>query len=55
MVKRFAITMTSGSEEIVMPGNFVNQTIIELLSQIREWVTQLFNDGADEIFENQPV
>lgn len=51
MVKSFAFTMTPGSERITVPGDYVNQNVVELLSRIREWVVRLMR-GEEEVFEN---
>ena len=52
MVKSLAISITQGSEEIVVPGNLVNQNIVELIARIREWVIKLRNGGETELLES---
>ena len=42
MVKSVSLTMVPGGNEIVMPENFVNQTVVELISRIRELLIKLF-------------
>lgn len=41
MVKNLSVTIVPGGNEIIMPTNFVNQAVVELISRIRELVMML--------------
>ena len=41
MVKNLSVTIVPGGNEIIMPEDFVNQTVVELISRIRELVIKL--------------
>lgn len=47
MVKSFSVTLTPQEEAIAMPANFVSQGVVDLISQIREWVTNFMGGGED--------
>lgn len=41
VVKNLSVTIVPGGNEIIMPEDFVNQTVVELISRIRELVIKL--------------
>lgn len=41
VVKNLSVTIVPGGDEIIMPEDFVNQTVVELISRIRELVIKL--------------
>ena len=48
MVKNLSVTIVPGGNEIIMPTNFVNQTVVELISRIRELVMKLGGGNTGE-------
>lgn len=48
VVKSFSVTIEPGGNEIIMPTNFVNQTVVELISRIRELVMMLGGGNIGE-------
>lgn len=47
-VKSLSVTIEPGGNEIIMPTNFVNQTVVELISRIRELVMMLGGGNIGE-------
>lgn len=48
VVKSLSVTIEPAGNEIIMPANFVNQTVVELISRIRELVMMLGGGNIGE-------